>query len=1294
MHKASAVAAHLRFFFYLLLLLTAAVALTVGAPAWAACSPGQGARITSGDPSAGPPVILTGLGAAPSASFFLLGAGDNHNSGSLPASAWLVNVGDVDGDGLPDYRVEAPADGPGGWGDPRTNGCPAFASPAHPPLVLIIQHEREDLDADGRFDVFEDRNRNGQLDPGEDRDLDGHLTDACDGVLREDLDCDGHLDYINEDDNGNGRLDPGEDRDGDGHLDLGNEDRNRDFVLNDRPVVSTLDADQDENGRRGTYYPYGERVPSHGGILVISLAWNGTAYNLQSLNTPTELLGPVEDRDHDGAFDVFEDINHNGRLDPGEDRDGDGRLTPPGGCEGASREDIDCDGHLDDIDEDFNGNGRLDPGEDIDGDGRLDRGVEDRNRNQILDDRPFPSPSDDITPPPGSALDGLLPATYPYGRFLPLPLRLLRATTLDTVAITEGLPPITVPEILQVSGMHIDPQGDRRARIDVLGVPLNDNVGGTRGVFDHLRIEIEPPGLHRFTAIAETGAASITVPSAGNMAGGAFLSFLPAATGFADPSGPIDVRGLSAGSDAYLGAADAWPGLHLYQLLDSDGDHIAQPTDNCPDVANYPGFDADRNGIGDLCDAGGPTGTALDLWRPALPAGSSAPSPKPGMAAAFDATHRVVVLFGGAGADDRTTWELDGAAGHPFAGAGAPEARYGHRMVYDSARGRVVMYGGTRNLDGSVLSDQWDYDAATHAWTRQALSINPGPRSDFAFAYDSRRAALVLFGGSRSGRPTLGETWVYAGGAWKIVPSPRSPSSRTAPVAAYDAFHGVTVLAGGRNALNEQLNDVWEFDGATWQPVDYRGSLPPLDGLSAGFDPARRQMIVLGGSPPSAVRPYDGVAWSALPTLAPLPVLDPLVAAFDGERHVLVALGQAPPPRPPVEATFELVLTQDADADGVPDIADDCPLVADPDQLDTDGDGSGDLCDNCPLQSNPDQRDLDRDGAGDACDGDRDGDAVANAVDACPDAYVPGRNVAAILAGGGPDTDGDGIADDCDACPHDPVNDVDHDGRCGDTDNCPMAFNPMQLDTNNDGAGDACQPIVRIDSIASISRPFGALDAMVTLSDPDGNRLHGTISVAPAAIAPEVVTHGLDGCAHALLPDGVPGEGLAYADIPGTGRILADVDSNFGCADGLPDFTIAPGTCAGTTGQDGTTVFSFDRPLPFPICVRRIDAGGTALDLMVYRAGSDAAVLSSVSPAKVAVDYAKSHLPRFTRLDGLGAPGPYVLKLTASDDVTPTVSDEEIFDWHGEGVLYFNLPRRGQMAAPLLLPGRPPVPVR
>lgn len=43
----------------------------------------------------------------------------------------------------------------------------------------------------------------------------------------------------------------------------------------------------------------------------------------------------------------------------------------------------------------------------------------------------------------------------------------------------------------------------------------------------------------------------------------------------------------------------------------------------------------------------------------------------------------------------------------------------------------------------------------------------------------------------------------------------------------------------------------------------------------------------------------------------------------------------------------------DRDGDGIPNYVDNCPMVANPTQLDTDGDGKGDACDACPTTPNP-----------------------------------------------------------------------------------------------------------------------------------------------------------------------------------------------------------------------------------------------------------------------------------------------------------------------------------------------------
>jgi hypothetical protein len=148
------------------------------------------------------------------------------------------------------------------------------------------------------------------------------------------------------------------------------------------------------------------------------------------------------------------------------------------------------------------------------------------------------------------------------------------------------------------------------------------------------------------------------------------------------------------------------------------------------------------------------TGTTWALQTPA-----PSPSARWIQRMAFDSVRGVTVLHGGVNGslfDD--TWEWNGTT-WTDRGRGGPGARYGHAMAYDSERGVVVLFGGQRGFafGTGLLADTWEWDGTS--WTELAVPAPPA-RSFVKMVYDSARQRLVLFGGFTS----LGfasDTWEF-----------------------------------------------------------------------------------------------------------------------------------------------------------------------------------------------------------------------------------------------------------------------------------------------------------------------------------------------------------------------------------------------------------------------------------------------------------------------------------------------------------------------------------------------------
>src|SRR5205814_363598 len=87
------------------------------------------------------------------------------------------------------------------------------------------------------------------------------------------------------------------------------------------------------------------------------------------------------------------------------------------------------------------------------------------------------------------------------------------------------------------------------------------------------------------------------------------------------------------------------------------------------------------------------------------------------------------------------------------------------RLAYDSVRHVAVLFGGMvfpRQL-GDYSNDTWEWNGTD--WTQRTPAVSPPPRRFHATAWDSARARLVVFGGAGETN-VLADTWEWDGSQW------------------------------------------------------------------------------------------------------------------------------------------------------------------------------------------------------------------------------------------------------------------------------------------------------------------------------------------------------------------------------------------------------------------------------------------------------------------------------------------------------------------------------------------------
>ena len=239
---------------------------------------------------------------------------------------------------------------------------------------------------------------------------------------------------------------------------------------------------------------------------------------------------------------------------------------------------------------------------------------------------------------------------------------------------------------------------------------------------------------------------------------------------------------------------------------------------------------------------------------------------------ALDADRGVLLAFGGRSMEplwdwaaglSNALWELDLAtcAWDQVAAAGSPSARVRPMVAFDSKRDVLVVFGG--NGSTPWLEDTWEFDGTAWSQRNAPGDPSPGPRSGSTMVYDSARDRVVLFGGEDPSDVLLDDTWEYDGasGTWEQRGSGSSgPRARRNVGMVYDSVTGRTVMLGGTVDEGRQVADMWFWDGDRWHPLGTHASPEARSGAKA-VSLATGSVILFGGVSGDGQRRFLADTW-------------------------------------------------------------------------------------------------------------------------------------------------------------------------------------------------------------------------------------------------------------------------------------------------------------------------------------------------------------------------------------------------------------------------------------------------
>lgn len=241
-------------------------------------------------------------------------------------------------------------------------------------------------------------------------------------------------------------------------------------------------------------------------------------------------------------------------------------------------------------------------------------------------------------------------------------------------------------------------------------------------------------------------------------------------------------------------------------------------------------------------------------WREIQPSGSKPPA-RFGHTLVFDPVRRRLILFGGQAAgffNDTWAYDISNNAWTKLNPSGAlPNERYGHSAIYETAGDRLIVSHGF--TDDGRFDDTWAFEFATNTWRNVSPSFNrPLKRCLHHAVYDPIGAQMLLFGGCASGFGPcpLGDLWAFnlATNQWSEKTSQPSPFPRQHYGAAYDTTRDRMIVFGGSGSGT--LNDTWEYNPRTdsWRQLSIPNSPSARTRVQGTYAAARGSVYFFGGA--------------------------------------------------------------------------------------------------------------------------------------------------------------------------------------------------------------------------------------------------------------------------------------------------------------------------------------------------------------------------------------------------------------------------------------------------------------